>query len=218
MPRHSQHLLLQALLLTLLLLQLLLKLLQLPFEVRNRSLLTLELGLQLADLVRVLINDEILAADTFENLTHLRLVRDPLLAALRLLGLQRVLHLAELLDQVLLLRLDFGLAQLDHLDSLLAQLHLLIQCLVALAQLKTVILLLSELLLQFILLLDDLLHLRLILIQLGFEFAHFILQLHRLLLLSFELLAEDLLCCVATDPHTRVRLAFISRVVTSPIR
>ena len=75
---------LQALLFSLLLLQILLQLLNLSLEVRDGRLLTLEFRLELADLMRVLVNDELFATYAFKHLTHLGLVGDPLLVTLQL--------------------------------------------------------------------------------------------------------------------------------------
>ena len=74
----------QALLFSLLLFQILLQLLNLSLEVRDGRLLTLEFRLELADLMRVLVNDELFATYAFKHLAHLGLVGDPLLVTLQL--------------------------------------------------------------------------------------------------------------------------------------
>ena len=113
---------------------------------------------------------------------------------------------------MLLLRLDLCLAEFHLLDSLLSLRQILSQGVNALAQLRIVILLVPILLLHLLLLLNHLFRLRLVLVQLGLEIAKLVLQLECEILLSLELLAENLLGCVATDAHPRIRVTFVGCV------
>ena len=113
---------------------------------------------------------------------------------------------------MLLLRLNLCLAQLHLLDSLLSLRQILSQGVNALAQLRIVILLVPILLLHLLLLLDHLLRLCLVLVQLGLEIAKLVLQLECEILLSLELLAENLLGCVATDAYPCICIAFVGSV------
>lgn len=80
------------------------------------------------------------------------------------------------------------------------------------------ILLVAILLLHPLLLLNHLLRLCLILVQLGLKIAKLVLQLEREILFGFELLAENLLSCVATDAHPRFCVAFVGSVFSGSAR